>query len=198
MSASSPKGVVRRQRDISSVKATLALLSEALANPAAFSKDKTLEDAISSQGALAKLSDEARNIIAMSLNHQRKIAEELPGGFEALDRLRRAARNALEVQRTRVRDPTGTSKASLRVRIAELEALVLSLRQDLIIVQRAYDLRCAQARLYAKGASASIQALCEKEQKEIEATFSLRRVHSTADGNVVSIKAARLRRPQDE
>lgn len=198
MNDSALKGKARRQRDISSVKRSLELLSEAVADPAAFTSDRRLEDAVSSQGALAKLSDKDRNIIAMSLNHQRKVAEELPGGFLALDRLRRAVKCALESQKARERPASGTSKLGLKARIVELEALVLSLQQDLIIVQRAYDHRCAQARSYAKGASAAILALCEKEQKELEATFSLRSVHSTPDGKVVSIETARTRKPQSE
>ncbi|MEN5208105.1 hypothetical protein ABE493_08295 [Stenotrophomonas terrae] len=196
MKGPTSKGIERRQRDISSIKCTLALLSEAVTDPANFISDRRLHSAVSSQGALAKLADDRRSIIAMSLNHQRKVAEELPGGFLALDRLRRAVKSALEQQSTREHEAGRTNKAALRARIVELEALILSLRQDLIIVQRAYDHRCAQARSYAKGASAAIRALCEKEQREIEATFSLRSVHSTQNEKVVSIKTARPRAPQ--
>jgi len=182
----------RRQVDLVSVKALGELLRSAASSPATHLKNESFLAALRSQGALAKYSDDTLSIRGMSLNHQRLIAESALGGYEELDQLRRAALKSVLNCAARSAHANKSTKVGLSARVKELEAELSLFKQDMAVLQRAYDLRCVQARNYASTATASVQALCAKEQRELDATFSLCR-RSTPSSNVVSLEASRDR-----
>lgn len=122
---------VRRERDISSVKATQALLRAIATEPAEFLSDTKVTEALSSQGALAKHVDESRGIFAMSLNTQKRVAEEALGSYDLIDRLRRGALDALEGEREKAASSNKSTKAGLLLRVTELEGEVTDLQGDL-------------------------------------------------------------------
>jgi hypothetical protein len=180
----------RRQADLASVRALIDLLKAIADKPDAYASDSSLCGALKSQGSLARHEDAGRGVLAMSLNHQKALSDQLPGGYESLDRLRRAAISAIEQFRSTEARGNVENKLGMRSRIRTLEAERQLLLQDLFILQRAYDLRCIQARSYAQSADEATRARCAKEQREIDASFSLRtkRVDS---GNVRDIGEAR-------
>lgn len=165
---------VRRERDIRSVKATQSLLRSIAAKPAEFLSDATLIRALSSQGALAKHVEDSRGIVAMSLNTQKLVAEEALGSFDLIDRLRRAALEALENEQMRAASSNKSTKAGLLLRVAELEGEVNQLQGDLGQLTHAY------ARLVAVGRSLtdeigtpSALARWQKELRSIQGGLSL-------------------------
>lgn len=185
----------RRQTDLASIQALAEYLRNVSRNPSGHLHLSDLQHALRSQGRLAKLEIPDVNIHGMSLNHQRKLAEELPelGGYPALDRLRRSALEALRTEQARSKRGNTQSKEGLLARIKELESDNALLKQDLAILQRAFDLRCIQARNYAELAGSTTQALCAKEQREINASFSLRRKRVETASKVVDMAEAKRR-----
>jgi len=180
----------RRIEDESSIRALLELLEDARRDAGKHSADDSLISALRSQGAMAKYSNQERLIKGMSLNHQKRIAGVVLGQYEILDAARKAARNAILSFREREARGKVRSKTRMAIRISELEEELRILRQDMFILQRAFDIRCLQARRYAAEASLVVQNLCAKEQKEIVATLSLRQ-RSSLQSNVVSLEARR-------
>lgn len=175
--------IALRERNVLSIKALESLLKQVCADPKAFRGDEKLIRAVSSQGALAALRREESKIYPVSLNHQKSVAEEVLGGFDILDRLRKGAKSALsrnggEGARSNTKDKTGLTE-----RVRELEEEEASILEDLILLQKAFDTRCIQARNYAKAAGPTFVALCAKEQKELDAFLS--RLNKPAGTNKV-------------
>lgn len=187
--------VARRQADLASIRALVEYLRKISQNPSAYLQIDGLKHALKSQGRLAKLAIPDSGIHGMSLNHQSKLAGELPelGGYPALDALRRAALEALTTELVRAQRGNTRSKEGLLARIREVEADNMLLKQDLALLQRAFDLCCIQARNYAAQAGGATIALCAKEQREINASFSLRRKPVDDASNVVAIDKAKRR-----
>lgn len=185
----------RRQADLASIQAMVEYLKEVSRNPSAYLHMGDLKHALKSQGRLAKLQIPDAHIQGMSLNHQRKLADELPelGGYPGLDALRRAAFEALTTEQARAKRGNTRSKEGLLARIRELESDNALLKQDLAVLQRAFDVRCIQARNYAEQAGSVTQALCTKEQREINASFSLRRKPVDTASKVVEMAEAKRR-----
>ncbi len=196
MNTNANSRAARRQDDLLSVRALGKLLQTAISSPAASAQDDAFLVALRSQGALAKYSNGPLSIRGMSLNHQRLIAEYALGSYEALDQLRKAAQESLLNHAARSARANKSTKAGLSARLKELEIELATFKQDMAILQRAYDMRCVQARNYASTASASVQALCAREQKELDATFSIRR-RPTPSSNVVNLEVARDRARED-
>lgn len=176
----------RRVEDASSVKALAELLRCVAREPASYSSSKALMQALRSQGGLAKHQDDGAAIRPMSLNHQRRVAEDALGGFSVLDGLRRSARDAVLRQEASAKRGNSRTKDNLLARVKELEIEATFLKQDLAILQRAYDARCVQARHYASRGDEAMKALCEKEQRELDKSFSLRRT-ATQKPHLVSL-----------
>lgn len=175
------KQLARQSTEEQSIHALLAFLTRVCDRARDYVSDAGLARALASQGALAKYAEPTLRIQAMSLNHQKKVASRALGSYGVLDALRVSARDAVRAAHApKAPRRTGT-RAILRERIRELEAERAILLEDLFILQRAYDLRCVQARTYAGAADASTQLRCAKEQKEVDTSFSLRhkRVPST-------------------
>lgn len=197
----------RRTRDHASLAALTRLLKDVRDDPKSFESNKSLVDALVSQGSLAAYGDAERGISSMSLNHFKAVAnltiaqdvdhgdEDVPG-FARLDLLRKQAAEVLQKAKAdSAAAPSRTSKASLAARVLELEALILELREDAFLLQAAFDLRCRQARVYADKAGPAIIELCAREQREIELTFSLFQRTFRGD-NVMSLQEARRAREE--
>lgn len=192
MSASESNRAARRQADLLSAQSLAEFLRQVATEPDRYLRDTTVQAALRSQGALAKLSLPDRAIVPMSLNHQKRMAEEGLGGYSMLDELRRTARSSLAAAQARTQRGNSDTKAGLLTRVRDLEEQNRLLRQDLFILQRAYDLRCIQARHYAAASGETIKDLCTKEQREIDASFSLRR-KPKSDIKVVELEEGRRR-----
>ncbi len=180
----------RLQSDLVSVKALAEFLRSVAAQPAKHAKNVALASALGSQGGTASFSDPDNGIVPMSLNHQKKVATSIYGDWKELDGLRIRAREALTGLNAKTREAPRGSKESLISKNQELELEANLLKQDLLILQRAYDLRCIQARQYAAAAGAATVSLCDREQREIEASFSLRSVE-LPPSNVVDLEEKR-------
>jgi len=192
MRASESNRAARRQSDLLSVQSLAEYLRQVATEPDGYLQDTAVQAALRSQGALAKLSLPDRAIVPMSLNHQKRMAEEGLGGYSMLDELRITARGSLAAAQARIQRGKSDTKAGLLTRVRDLEEQNRLLRQDLFILQRAYDLRCIQARHYAAASGETIKELCRKEQREIDASFSLRR-KPKSDITVIELDEGRRR-----
>jgi hypothetical protein len=160
-----------------SLSRLIALLRGAIETPSQITPSDGIRLAVRSQGALAKFADSSRRIIGMSLNYQKALSENLEGGYELIDSLRRAAKAAFDSTAQARKKPKRSSAEELQAQLKKLEEENRRLREDLWLVQRAYDLRCRQARSYAAEAKeSSTLALCQKEQREVDASLSLLRL----------------------
>lgn len=168
-----------------SVANLCSLLAEVVRKPSAFSADVTLAKSLRTQGALAKFEVVDRAIIPMSLNHQKVVSASLGGGFDRLNSLRKLALDALRkgAKGTPKKPSKDLDQTKEQLRRSQAEAQ--RLREDLWLVQRAYDTRCRQARSYAAQAGPSVVAICQQEQRECDASLSLLRDHWVS--NVSSI-----------
>lgn len=166
------KRQITRSIAVASVLSLVDLLGEVCRSPGSFAGDASIIQALKSQGALAKYSADERGIRTMSLNYQRSIAILAIGSFEKLDRERLRAKSALSAAMAPpARKPTGR-KVDLLTRIRDLEEDNQTLRQDLFLLQIAYDKRCTQARSYAAAAGAKTLERAIVEQRELESMFS--------------------------
>lgn len=77
-------------------------------------------EALTSQSALARFTD-GRAIVSMSLNTQKKYAEDQHRTFERFDQLRIKAKRAIETGSTRSTPSNKRDKPGLRKRVSELE-----------------------------------------------------------------------------
>ena len=174
----------------SSVHALAALLTDVAREPLKHLEDGRLVASLRTQGTLAAFHDRKRNICAMSLNHQKELAINVLGAYATLDSLRHSALKAIAKAKGLQNDkPSPGSRADLMHRLEIYKSAEAALRCDLTILQRAYDLRCAQAHSYAQAAGGAIVERCKKEQKEIDASFSLLR--GTSSASVTNIDEAR-------
>lgn len=178
------------EASVASIKSLADLLRDAASSPAKHLADRSFFDALRSQGKLAAYSNQACQIRAMSLNHQKRVATALFGEYSVLDSLRRNARQALESGILQANKPDRRTKQHLTERLRLMEQQHEMLLQDLFLLQRAYDIRCKQAKNYAKAAGDVVFKRCVQEQAELDATFSLRRTNFGAP-NVVNISSAR-------
>ena len=180
----------RVERNTQSVIALRDYLREIIQSPARISEDATLIEALKSQGRLSKFNDESRGICASSLNTVKRIAESaLEGGFDALDRLRIGAQDAIADEKAKGDRSNKTNKIGLSKRVKELEAENQQLRQDLLRLTLAFEKSLTQGRNYVLAEDkATTLALCERQQRELRDGLSLRQ-HPLPE-NVVSIDGA--------
>ena len=137
--------------------------------------DEKLESFLKSQGALSKYENKSRGIFSSSINTIKRICEKsLDGGFDALDRLRIGALQALENERCKNIPSKKTTQRSMADHINELKNANQILQQDLLIMTQLLETAMRHARYYAaQSMQDNVRVLCEKEQKEIRAYFSL-------------------------
>jgi hypothetical protein len=167
----------RVERNTQSLLALESYLNCIVNNPSEFLADMVLRDALRSQGALSKFSDGGRGIVGSSLNTIKRIAEgAIAGGFEALDRLRNAACDAIAIEEAKRHQSNKATKVGLIKRVKELEAFNQQLRQDLFLITMLFEKSLKQGYSYAsKTDTPAIVALCKREQRELMDMFSLRK-----------------------
>jgi hypothetical protein len=165
---------------IMSIHALCVLLREISLKPKDYLGNEVLLRALTTQGNLAAFKDTSRGVVSMSLNHQKDLATRILGSYAALDSLRstalREARKAAGLQSGKTKRG---SKADLVMRLKIAETAAELIRCDLVLLQRAYDLRCTQAIAYATLAGPGVVEKCKREQREIDASFSLMRVSTS-------------------
>ncbi len=177
----------RVEKNTLSVIGLRDLLKAVIQNPVAFVNQRTLSQALISQGALAKYIDESKNIFPSSINTVKRISEEvLDGGFDALDRFRKAAHSAILKEKFKDKKSNKASKVGLSKRVEELEVQNQIIREDLLLLTLAFESSLNQGYRYAMKGDASVQALCKREQKELIDMLTLRR-HPTLT-NVKNIR----------
>lgn len=159
----------RVERNTESVRALAALLREVIANPSAWDNDVAVRASLVSQGALAKLTQTNRGIRPSSINTIKRVASQsLPGGFEALDQLRRNALETLKKHTETSNNPTRRSKADLGEKLKNSELKNQLLRQDLLVLTTVVERCLSLARAYASAAKdPAIMAKFQKERREL-------------------------------
>ncbi|MHC8346605.1 hypothetical protein [Pseudomonas sp. RT6P73] len=96
------------------VQALIALLEHIQTEPAHFADDATLVASLKSQGNLCRMTRPEQRIFAVSLNtFKRYCQHHVPGGFGTLDRLRQAARTAIDNARRQGPAPRKTQASNL-------------------------------------------------------------------------------------
>ncbi|CAI8947623.1 hypothetical protein [Pseudomonas zeae] len=147
------------------VQALIELLETARQNPTQALHDETLIAALKSQGTLCQLSLADQGIFKVSLNtFKRYCQDHAPGGFAALDRLRHAARSAIEQARQHVKSTRKSQKHLLLETRAENAQLLL----DNLLLTRLLQLSMRQSQAYATYAGdTNLMALHQKELREL-------------------------------
>ncbi|MEZ9949966.1 hypothetical protein BCV02_01235 [Vibrio breoganii] len=106
-------------------------LLEIIGSPKSFKDDKDLLKQLKSQGGLAKLESQERNIEPCALNTLKTNADEvIRGGFEKLDELRKNAVNAIEfeIKGKKTRKGNTATKIGQSNRISEQEKEIKALQ----------------------------------------------------------------------
>ena len=172
----SPAVLTSRQRREASVKALFATLKRVVAKDPEFSPTMELKEALRSHGALARHADESLDIVAMSLNTQKVIADECCGGYEKLDALRIAAIGTLEAVQAKQTEPNRGTKEALQQEIDELIVRVALLQQDLGQLTWAFGRIVAYARSQAQEINdPHAMTRFKKELSAVESGLSLLR-----------------------
>jgi hypothetical protein len=178
----------RYARDRNSILALRQLLNNVVLGSTEM--DPALSDALRTQSLLAAYSSDDRGIVSMSLNHQKKTANEVLGSYDVLDSLRRRALVKTQASVKNLKQRKTSTLTSQRERIKALETMIKALSQDLLVLQRAFDLRCVQARAYATKAGDTELRQCDAHQRELEASFRLRTIDLPTD-KVVPMRGRR-------
>ena len=168
---------LRVDRNTRSVTALADLMRDVLSDPCRFCGNTVLVAALGSQGRLSKYSDESCGIRPSSLNTVKRIAEKcIPGGYEAFDRLRLGALEAIEKEEAKLERSNKRTKQGLDRRLKESEHVIQQQRQDMLLLTLLIDTCLKDGRRYAleSGKSAVIER-CTKEQNVIRNKLSLRR-----------------------
>jgi hypothetical protein len=178
----------RVERNTQSAFALRDLLRDAIQNPAAYLENNDFQSALKSQGALSKYGDELKGIYPSSLNTVKRIAEiALEGGFDALDRLRAGAMDAIATEKAKGLRSNKVGKIGLAKRVKELELENQALREDLLLLTLAFEKSLAQGKSYAQKADGdAVLVLCRREQRELLDALSLRK-HPPVTTNVTKL-----------
>src|SRR3990167_6968628 len=165
----------RVENNTKSLFALRDYLQELIKNPSTGVVDEKLQSFLKSQGALSKYENKSLGIFPSSINTIKRISEKsLDGGFDALDRLRSAALQALENEHCKNIPSKRTTQRSMADHINELKSANQILQQDLLIMTQLLETAMRHARYYAsQSMQDNVRVLCEKEQKEIRAYLSL-------------------------
>lgn len=165
----------RVERNNQSVVALCKFLREIIHEPTKFKEDDELRNKLKSQGGLSQYCNEKRGIYVSSINTLKRICEKsLEGGFNALDRLRVAAIQAMEDEKQKINRSNKITRTGMNKRIAELEVENQVLQQELLLISHLLERSMQQGRLYAEQSTHNnVLIICEKEQKEIRAFLTL-------------------------
>ncbi len=165
----------RIEKNSKSLLALEALLLEVLQDPALFVGDLNLIAALKSQGGLAKFESLERGILQSSTNTMKRISERvLPEGFRRINRLRTEALGSLIAFKAREEHSNKPTKASLTLRLKEIDGQLQQALQDAWHITMAFEKSLSQGRRYAEQAgNPAVLALCKKEQEELRLVLSL-------------------------
>lgn len=180
----------KRKQDLESVRALRCHLLAIAGTAADHIDDLNLEATLNSQSAMAAFECDTLGIHSMSLNHLKAMARQAFGSFEILDRARKQAMGMLEAERRRRKSRARSSEASLVQQIMDLKTQLCLLREDMFLLQRAYDLRCTQARAYASRGEPTLVRLCAREQREMDVSISSIRNRRKQSGKVADFRGA--------
>ena len=158
-----------------SIRHLFTLLSDVLVNPSVAREISGLNKALSSQGKLAHFSAESRQIVPMSLNTLKRIADlSVPDGFAALDQLRLDCIRALENESKVNTSPVRETRESLRRTIQQEHDRNQRLREDLMFMTDRLLSALNLAERCANGGSERVRTLFQRERSELLASLGLR------------------------
>lgn len=113
----------RVEKNITSILSLRELLTHISRMPSDVKNHPLLLDALKSQGALFKYTNEELRITPMSLNTSKRIADKYTdGGFQVIDRLRLSAINAINNEFDKGNSSNKKTKSGLCSMVEELEA----------------------------------------------------------------------------
>ncbi|HDS1818181.1 hypothetical protein [Pseudomonas sp. DCA-1] len=132
-----------------SIENTRRLLFSIIATPSKYLEDEVIISCLVSQTSLAKLSlqktseDEDIHIFSLSLNTFKQRSEErLPGGFAAIDSLRKSAAQAIHKEKNKPQPKNNRSRDALSQKVEDLHIeLDIQKRSNLILLQTLSDVR---------------------------------------------------------
>ena len=174
----------RVRKSANSMLALNKLLTKVIAEPEKYLCDEAIVAALATQSSMAKFESEELGIVASSINTLKRISEsELEGGFAALDSLRSTALDKWKVlQQASLKRKTRLYE--VQAELVQIKAQLKIAQQDNWTISNAFRKSLRQAKYYAKQASdPHVLALCEREQKELWAMFSLRRKDQSDGSN---------------
>lgn len=111
----------RVEKNITSIKNLKRLLVEVIKTPENYFDNKSLLEALVSQGKLAKYENAELNIFATSINTMKRLSSYPDCDFDSLDKLRVSALEKLENKKNSIENKTTYNKKDLSVKIEELE-----------------------------------------------------------------------------
>jgi hypothetical protein len=157
-----------------SLLALRALLEKAAEEPRTFT-EHTLTSALKRQGDLASFSDPSLGIKGCALNTFKRACIELPGGYEAMDRLRLNALTRINEVRSADSSPPKTTKVALQSTVSLLKGGIAAADGDLLLLTKMLELSLRQARQYANDSHDKvIIERCRRQQAEIRDMMTLR------------------------
>lgn len=158
-----------------SLRQLFSLLSEVRSNPEVAREVVDLTEALSSQGKLSHLSVESRQIVPMSLNTFKRVADLcLPDGFSALDQLRLDCIRAMARGTDSISSPARDTRESLRIKAQQEHVKNQRLREDLMFITDRLLAALNLAERCAEAGNDNIRALFRRERAEILVSLGLR------------------------
>ena len=132
-----------------SIENTRKLLLAIIATPYKYLKSAVIRDSLISQASLAKLAletiveGETLHISPISLNTFKQRSEErIPGGFLAIDRLRKNAASVINKEEKKTPTKNNRTREAMLAQLAELNlSLDVQKRSNLILLQTLSDVR---------------------------------------------------------
>jgi hypothetical protein len=160
----------------SSLRNLLELLKVVATEPQRFVHDRSLLEALASQGSLSRFTRDDLAIMGMALNTQKKLSNEcVCGGYLHVNKQRLAALASLKAEIARDGTPkkSGT-KAHLVDQVAALNEKVRRLEEDLGIVTYAFEHLRRAADSIVKGIDQPhTTAAWKRDLRAVHASFSL-------------------------
>jgi hypothetical protein len=161
----------------SPISARIALLRALLHSAIPYDVDrKQLISFVSTQGALAKLDLPALSIKPVSLNTLKQQARNAGDKWKQLDALRLEVLEHLNViPKATDENPKRRTIEWYKHRLVELEEELHDLREELVVVTRAFDKAFFNARFIAQSSGkALLKKMCEEREVEIRHELSFR------------------------
>lgn len=170
---------VSAQLEISnrSVLARVGYLESIIQSPAEYRENIALLTALKSQSGLAKLSVSEASISPMSLNTLKNRADDLlPGGFKAIDHLRRQAAKAIHDSTLEKPASSSITKQDLKDKVQAQEKIISQLWDEIALVTNVFRESVTLAQQFAeKCPDPADLSLFKKRRRELLSMLSLSR-----------------------